>query len=86
MVVAPTQLKRIYSLLNLPSEVQVFSADNPRPQPDVSGIVEFLAANANTIGGWTDLVAEMDDLQIRRLVALCNLELDERKEKAQKAG
>jgi hypothetical protein len=48
--------------------------------------VEFLDAKVNTIGGWTDLVAEMDDLQIRRLVALCNLELDERKEKAQKAG
>jgi len=72
MIVGPTQLKRIHSLLS--------------PQTDVSGIVEFLDAKVNTIGGWTDLVAEMDDLQIRRLVALCNLELDERKEKAQKAG
>ena len=64
MIVGPTQLKRIHSLLS--------------PQTDVSGIVEFLDAKVNTIGGWTDLVAEMDDLQIRKLVALCNLELEER--------
>ena len=64
MIVGPTQLKRIHSLLS--------------PQTDVSGIVEFLDAKVNTIGGWTDLVAEMDALQIRKLVALCNLELEER--------
>ena len=64
MIVGPTQLKRIHSLLS--------------PQTDVSGIVEFLDAKVNTIGGWTDLVAEMDDLQIRKLGALCNLELEER--------
>ena len=64
MIVGPAQLKRIHSLLS--------------PQTDVSGIVEFLDAKVNTIGGWTDLVAEMDDLQIRKLVALCNLELEER--------
>ena len=64
MIVGPTQLKRIHSLLS--------------PQTDVSGIVEFLDAKVNTIGGWTDLVAEMDDLQIRKLVALCNLEVEER--------
>ena len=64
MIVGPTQLKRIHSLLST--------------QTDVSGIVEFLDAKVNTIGGWTDLVAEMDDLQIRKLVALCNLELEER--------
>ena len=64
MIVGPAQLKRIHSLLS--------------PQTDVSGIVEFLDAKVNTIGGWTDLVAEIDDLQMRKVVALCNLELEER--------
>ena len=64
MIVGPAQLKRIHSLLS--------------PQTEVAGIVECLDAKVNTIGGWTDLAAEMDDLQIRKLVALCNLELEER--------